>query len=127
MAHKHNRRRIRPRSRNHNAFETRSVFDRSLFSNPGIASDAEPPSISTSGFCSGTHDSHSANLDQTLKTIRPSQNLYLAWQTRTQRQIEEAANLEREQIKLFGGIPGDDVGLCFRMLEYFGGLDFIDT
>jgi hypothetical protein len=34
--------------------------------------------------------------------------------------------LETEQYRLFGGEPGDDVGLCYRMLEYFGGLDYID-
>ncbi|EAA65663.1 hypothetical protein AN0833.2 [Aspergillus nidulans FGSC A4] len=34
--------------------------------------------------------------------------------------------METEQFRLFGGEPGDDVDLCYRMLEYFGGLDFID-
>ena len=32
---------------------------------------------------------------------------------------------EAEQCRLFGGDPGDDPGLCDRMLEYFGGLDYI--
>ena len=66
-------------------------------------------------------------LDPTGKGTTRSQSLNTAWQSRIQRQMEEAAKLEREQIKLFGGVPGDDVGLCYRMLEYFGGLDFIDT
>lgn len=35
--------------------------------------------------------------------------------------------LETEQCRLFGGVPGDDVSLCHRMLEYFGGLDYIDS
>jgi hypothetical protein len=112
MAHKHNRRRIRPWSRNHKALVSHSLYDRSLLSKPGIASVAEPPNISTSGIYS---------------TTDRSPNLYICWQTWTTRQLEEAAKLEREQIKLFGGVPGDDVGLCYRMLEYFGGLDFIDT
>jgi hypothetical protein len=127
MAHKHNRRRIRPRSRNHNTFANHFLLDRSLFSKPGIASGAEPPNPSTCGIYPGTADSHSVNLDQALKTPKRSQNIYPACQTRTQRQIEETAKLELERIKLFGGLPGDDVGLCYRMLEYFGGLDFIDT
>lgn len=55
------------------------------------------------------------------------QSRYMAWQRRDAAQKEDAAKLEAEQIKLFGGMPGDDVGLCYRMLEYFGGLDFIDT
>lgn len=54
-------------------------------------------------------------------------NQYIAWQQRKTAQNDQAAKLEEEQIKLFGGMPGDDVGLCYRMLEYFGGLDFIDT
>ena len=127
MAHKHNRRRIRPRSRNYNSFVNHSLFDRSGFSNPGIPSDAEPPNISTGSVCSRTTDSHFVNLDPTVKVTKRSQNIYIAWQTRTQQQIDEAAKLEHDRIKLFGGVPGDDVGLCYRMLEYFGGLDFIDA
>ena len=38
---------------------------------------------------------------------------------------EHAAKLEAQQIQLFGGEPGDDVELCYKMLEYFGGLDYI--
>lgn len=38
----------------------------------------------------------------------------------------ETSHIEAEQCRLFGGEPGDDVGLCYRMLEYFGGLDYID-
>jgi len=63
----------------------------------------------------------------TKLTANVCQNRYLIWQKREKTQKEEAAKLEAEQIKLFGGVPGDDVGLCYRMLEYFGGLDFIDT
>jgi hypothetical protein len=127
MAHKHNRRRIRPRSRNHNTFVNKPRLDQSLFSEPGIASIAKPPNISASGIYSSIADCRSGNLNQTAKATTCSHSLYNAWPNRTQQQVEEAANREREQIKLFGGVPGDDVGLCFRMLEYFGGLDFIDT
>lgn len=127
MAHKHNRRRIRPRSRNHNTFVNKSLFDRSLFSEPGIASIAAPPNISASCIYSHTADCRFDNRDQTGKATMRSQNPYNTWQGHTQQEVEEAVNLEREQIKLFGGVPGDDVGLCFRMLEYFGGLDFIDA
>jgi len=51
----------------------------------------------------------------------------MTWQRKDTAQKDQAAKFEAEQIKLFGGMPGDDVGLCYRMLEYFGGLDFIDT
>jgi ABC-type Fe3+-citrate transport system substrate-binding protein len=127
MAHKHTRRRIRPRSRNHKTLVDRSLYDRSLLSKPGIASDAEPPNISTSGIYSTTTDSLFVDPDQMVKATNRSQNLHTYWQPRTTWQLEEAAKLECERIKLFGGVPGDDVGLCYRMLEYFGGLDFIDT
>jgi hypothetical protein len=129
MAHKHNRRRIRPRSRNHNILVTKSLFDRSFFPEPGIASAAEPPNISASGIYPSTGDHRFDSLDQTATATvtKRSHNLYNAWQIRTQQQAEQAVRLEREQIKLFGGVPGDDVGLCFLMLEYFGGLDFIDA
>lgn len=34
--------------------------------------------------------------------------------------------LAREQMRLFGGdVAGDEDGLCDKMMEYFGGLDFI--
>jgi len=61
--------------------------------------------------------------------VSPQQweNRYIAWQSRDRQLKEQAAKLEAEQIKLFGGVPGDDVGLCSKMLEYFGGLDFIDS
>lgn len=35
--------------------------------------------------------------------------------------------LETEQRRLFGGEPGDDAGLCYHMLEYFGGLDYLHS
>jgi hypothetical protein len=55
-------------------------------------------------------------------------NCYLSWQARERRQQQEAAaKLEADQCRLFGGEPGDDVSLCYKMLEYFGGLDYIDS
>jgi hypothetical protein len=129
MAHKHNRRRIRPRSRHHNILVSKSPFDRSLFSEPGIASAAEPPNISAGGIYPSTGGRLFSSLDPsaTATVTKRSHNLYNDWQIRTRQQAEQAVRLEREQIKLFGGVPGDDVGLCFLMLEYFGGLDFIDA
>jgi len=62
-----------------------------------------------------------------LPLAQQRHNRYVAWQSRDGRQRQEAANLEAEQCRLFGGEPGDDVALCYRMLEYFGGLDYIDS
>jgi hypothetical protein len=52
------------------------------------------------------------------------QNRYIAWQTRESvyRQRQES-----ERLKLFGGEPGDDPGLCDKMMEVFEGMDWIDT
>lgn len=50
----------------------------------------------------------------------------MAWHIRESGPQREAGEFESEQCRLFGGEPGDDVTLCYRMLEYFGGLDYID-
>lgn len=42
-------------------------------------------------------------------------------------QKREVVRTEAERIKLFGGEPGDDVGLCYKMMEVFEGMDWIDT
>lgn len=55
---------------------------------------------------------------------------YLSWQIRERRQRQEqeaAAKLEADRCRLFGGEPGDDVSLCYKMLEFFGGLHYIDA
>lgn len=54
-------------------------------------------------------------------------NRYMSWQARERQQQEAAKQLEADQCRLFGGEPGDDVSLCYKMLEYFGGLDYIDA
>lgn len=37
----------------------------------------------------------------------------------------KAAMIEAERLRLFGGVPGDDEGLCYKMLEVFGSLDYM--
>lgn len=54
-------------------------------------------------------------------------NRYVAWQNRDLAQKREAVKIEAEQIKLFGGEPGDDVGLCYKMMEVFDKMKWIDT
>ncbi|RJE17046.1 hypothetical protein PHISCL_10617, partial [Aspergillus sclerotialis] len=76
---------------------------------------------------------HTISHAQALRTANPSvasrhwYNRYVAWQTREKAQSREAATIEAEQIKLFGGYPGDDVGLCYKMMEIFEGMNWIDT
>lgn len=50
-----------------------------------------------------------------------------AWQTRDLAQRKEAVKIEAEQIKLFGGEPGDDIALCYKMMEVFEGMNWIDS
>ena len=61
-------------------------------------------------------------------TARHWQNRWVAWQARENRQQEERAKLDSEQRRIFGGEneEGDEFGLCARMLEFFGALDFIE-
>jgi hypothetical protein len=109
---RHNRRRTRPRSRN-----------RSITLTPNPASIQTPQNI----FC------EPVSLDKSPCTSCGSPTVarapiwhsgYTAWQTR-----ERPTGLEsgQEQYRLFGGEPGDDMSLCDRMLEYFGGLDYINS
>ncbi|EXJ66413.1 uncharacterized protein A1O5_10565 [Cladophialophora psammophila CBS 110553] len=78
-------------------------------------------------------DLEESPLPQALNTANPSvasrhwYNRYVAWQNRDKAQRREAAKIEAEQIKLFGGEPGDDVGLCYKMMEVFAGMNWIDT
>jgi hypothetical protein len=55
---------------------------------------------------------------------RPSR--YVAWQNQECKE-QDALSIEAEQCRLFGGEPGDDMDLCYSMLEYFTGLDYIDS
>ena len=55
------------------------------------------------------------------------ENRWQTWQHRELQKRQDAVKLEADQLRLFGGEPGDDVSLCYKMLEYFGGLDYIDT
>lgn len=108
MGQRHNRRRTRPRSRN------RSV------------NLAPPPAaiLSPVEFCASPY---SFSLD--CLGNRPASTRHyrgLTWQDREYILEPKTVSMETNQYRVFGGEPGDDVGLCYRMLEYFGGLDYID-
>ncbi|KAF9884668.1 hypothetical protein FE257_001361 [Aspergillus nanangensis] len=105
MGQRHNRRRTRPRSRN------RSI---TLPSSTSVIPGQSPAACDS--------------LDSISIPTAPTWHLgYTAWGARESALQLEAAQLEDEQCRLFGGEPGDDVALCYRMLEYFGGLDYIDS
>lgn len=131
MTHKHNRRRIRPRHRNWIALSSQTIDD---------TESSEPSGLSPLPRSSSTPlDRNLNSISPIPRTIQRSskksgtvtaqhwQNRYNAWQRRDQAQKTEATKLEAEQYWLFGGEPGDDETLCYKMMEYFGGLDYIDT
>ncbi|KAL4751142.1 hypothetical protein BDW72DRAFT_99658 [Aspergillus terricola var. indicus] len=108
MGQRHNRRRTRPRSRN-------SSVNKPL--PPGAIS---PPADL---LCASSY-SYSRDC---LGNRPASTRLYrgLTWQP-CEHLKPDMIIMETEQFRIFGGEPGDDVNLCYRMLEYFGGLDYID-
>lgn len=142
MGQKHNRRRTRPRSRNRINFQHQdeSPLPPLALAHPiphqGQASPQQPqpqqpyPYSTTSPYpsCSSTRPLDSSTYDYIpIASAQRWHNRYTAWQSREEKQRQEAAKIEAEQCRLFGGEPGDDVALCYRMLEYFGGLDYIDS
>ncbi|RAL16691.1 uncharacterized protein BO97DRAFT_335767 [Aspergillus homomorphus CBS 101889] len=111
MGQRHNRRRTRPRSRNRSSS---SIHNNHIQIAPNEAFTRPTNSVLPAAF-----DCHEP----------PAPTWHygnITWQNRDRMMRLETSNLEAEQCRLFGGEPGDDVGLCYRMLEYFGGLDYID-
>ncbi|KAE8323421.1 hypothetical protein BDV39DRAFT_138306 [Aspergillus sergii] len=116
MGQRHNRRRTRPRSRNRSA--NHSPIELPPYNVNYTRSPAVPKT--TLAACD--------LLDSISIPFAPTWHYgYTTWQKRDRTLRLEALRLEAEQCRLFGGEPGDDVGLCYRMLEYFGGLDYIDS
>ncbi|KAJ5983315.1 hypothetical protein N7481_005414 [Penicillium waksmanii] len=134
MGQRHNRRRTRPRYRNQSSdrhgisastclqpLDSPSLVPSSTWTSPSPSISSEsPPTNYTIPACISPGSPVPANLAPTWHYG------YTAWQIRDN--VPRAnGGLEAEQCRLFGGEPGDDVSLCYRMLEYFGGLDYIDS
>ncbi|KAJ5365666.1 hypothetical protein N7517_008552 [Penicillium concentricum] len=106
-------------------------------SNRSITSLAQHPTLPVAtirtpqnSFCNlvSADNSPDACISQSPATLAPSWHYGdTAWQTRDRPLRLESGGMEEAQCRLFGGEPGDDVSLCYRMLEYFGGLDYIDS
>lgn len=101
-----------------------------------IYGSSEPPLLvePSLSFSSQASLSNPAYGSRTGLSARHWHNRYMAWQARERRQREEQANLEAEKRRIFGTpdnghstFSGEDDELCTKMLEYFGGLDFIDS
>jgi hypothetical protein len=121
MAHKHNRRRSRPRSRHGKAaigFDSLALTDCHSFNSSSPLSPASIP-------YSRTIKPPQPPLSNSI-SARHWQNRYTAWQNREAAQRREESRIEAEQLKIFGGEPGDDTGLCFKMMEAFEGMEWVD-
>ena len=126
MGQRHNRRRTRPRSRNRNI----ANFDCDDLQ-VNFADANHPTASKSTSFASRPLPPTNliACKSREPNQISPAQIWhygYMAWQRRERRLRVTSTKLEAEQCRLFGGEPGDDLGLCYRMLEYFDGLDYID-
>lgn len=119
MAHKHNRRRIRPRLRQHRELH------------PDLSNlDSELSLSSTSDDSDALLKISIARHLTSIKnptTARHWQNRYTAWQNRQVAQRREAVDIQRQQLRIYGGEPGDDVGLCLKMDEMFDGMEWVDS
>ncbi|KAJ5089313.1 hypothetical protein N7532_007997 [Penicillium argentinense] len=132
MGQRHNRRRTRPRSRNRNTasqdIPASTVFH--TLGSPLLATSSiwPPQSILSELPATSYQPASCISLGSPAPAhLAPTWHYgYTAWQIR-ENAPRESGGLEAEQCRLFGGEPGDDVGLCYRMLEYFGGLDYIDS
>ncbi|CAI7607187.1 unnamed protein product [Penicillium glandicola] len=118
MGQRHNRRRTR-RTSNRNITHTPTLT--------AIQSTIKTPQNSFCKLVSADNSPACISRGSPAATLAPSwQYGYTAWQIR-ERSSRLESGLEEAQCRLFGGEPGDDVSLCYRMLEYFGGLDYIDS
>ena len=118
---RHNRRRTRGGHRNNKPGSLRSS---SSFESSAFQSSVEPP-LEALHF-SPVHPT--APCSANSFSLRQWPAHHVAWQTRARRPVEASAALEAVRRRFFGEADGtgEDEGLCVKMLEYFGGLDFID-
>ncbi|MCJ1482906.1 hypothetical protein MMC06_003072 [Schaereria dolodes] len=131
---RHNRR----RTRGHTPKSALSFSSSSELSFPNSSSSCTPYTYISSNALNSNNNGNSITSalqrghqarQRTDLTVRHWHNRYLAWQSRERGQREERAKLEAERRRIFGGEEGDeedDEGLCGAMMEYFGGLDFIE-
>ncbi|KAJ5765153.1 hypothetical protein N7520_004712 [Penicillium odoratum] len=124
MGQRHNRRRTRPRS----SHQPKDIPVSRHTGSPILApSSIWCPHTIPFGSPAASYSTTCVQRGSPVPIPAPTWHYgYSAWQIRETKPILETGGLE-EQYRLFGGEPGDDVNLCYRMLEYFGGLDYIDS
>ena len=148
MAHRHNRRRVRPRSVHLSKAEVKTGFSQLALPplplpsfTPG-QSDASKPQqqqqqqqlsgnlalspTSTTTYQALPFQPHLPQSNVPWHGRKASQATTTTTKTTTSTVTTMSdEDMEADRCRLFGGEPGDDVALCYRMLEFFGGLDYI--
>lgn len=125
MGQRHNRRRTRPRFRCHR----RKFFDPYSLQFDPMQPD---PRLPVAYGCTGINPFIyslplcTARDFSFVPMAQQWHNKYMAYQYLERPQREDNVKLETDEFRLFGGEPGDDVALCYRMMEFFSGLDYID-
>jgi hypothetical protein len=94
---------------------------------PSLNSSYSLPSSTPADTLTHTQTPSSLRYPNASLSSKYWHNRYTAWQSREVGQSKGPVRIEDEQIKLFGGEPGDDVGLCYKMLEVFEGMNWIDS
>jgi hypothetical protein len=138
MAHKHSRRRQRSRSRNHDSvsfglYQSQSPILQTSY-DAGSFSTGTPMEFAWTNMTTLNKQGNLTQVNSNTRTFLPS---YASSSGRPRKACKVGSKttkpilmgkseLEEEQIKLFGGEPGDDPTLCFRMLEAFGRMEWID-
>lgn len=125
MAHKHNRRRVRPRVRpgRQDCHNNTISFD-TLSPRPQIMVSQTPfnRSIPTRGRHILQHTYEITNAYQTPTPVNVFENRYLP---------KSIIDAESERIRMFGGEPGesgkDDISLCLKMVEAFKGMNWVNV
>lgn len=126
MAHKHNRRRVRPRVRqNRQSYHINNMSYDTLSLQPQFTSS---PSCYDHSSGMGPNNSirgHICGITNQYPLPRVSSPGNIVPSPKT------AIKVQSERIKMFGGEPGDSemdhIGLCFKMAEVFEGMDWINV
>ena len=152
MAHKHSRRRIRPRFRNSSSTQSFSEIN-SYSSSPALNSADEVSWLSADGMIStfllpwpishqprysirpplqytlGTVDVNSRQ-NRTITHLPNSHHLRSSGTAKVQAQLPKQGieSREKQKIMLFGGEVGerDDIGLCGKMSKAFLSMEWLD-
>ena len=125
MAHKHNRRRARPRSRQnknrkdncgYNGYDHVLSYESLSYSPPIFVTPPEHTYASASAYPFPLiHTMDSSRYHDPIQHIQELSHIA----------PKDAINVESQRLRMFGGDPGDDIDLCYKMMEVFEGMEWV--